>query len=256
MDDAYITYRFAKNTAEGYLFTWNIGEIPIEGFSNPLWTIITSIFHVLGLLPIENSTFYFTAIIVGFVLIHLYNLATKTLNISPLLVVFFISFFILGDYFWHSMFNGLETFLQMAILYFCAYYLTKPMTKNTAWIMSILITLLILNRFEGFLYAAVIVISYILIHYKHQSYDKYIKYLPLIIYVITLFSIFLFRYLYFGELIPLSVEAKSGGKIKDLDSILINVLLQNKIGWKYVIEFFTTTNLIALIPIFISSVFS
>lgn len=249
MDDAYITYRFAKNTAEGYLFAWNIGEMPIEGFSNPLWTIITSIFHVLGLLPIENSTYYFATIIIGFVLIHLYHYATKTLNINSLLVVFFISFFILGDYFWHSMFNGLETFLQMAILYFCVYYLTKPLNKRNAWIMSILLMLLILNRFEGFLYAIVVAVSYTVIHFKNGNYSKYIKWLPLITFVITLFSVFLFRYLYFGELTPLSVEAKSSGKIKDLESIWI--LLQNKTGWTYVINFFTTTNLIALVPVFI-----
>jgi hypothetical protein len=249
MDDAYITFRFAKNTAEGYLFTWNIGEMPIEGFSNPLWTIITSIFHLFGLLPIENSTYYFAAIIIGLVLIHLYDFATRTLNINSLLVVFFISFFLLQDYFWHSMFNGLETFLQMAILYFSVYYLFKPLNKKNVWIMSILIILLILNRFEGFLYAIVVVVSYTVIHFKNQDHSKYMKWLPLITYVITLFSVFLFRFLYFGEFIPLSVEAKSGGKIKDLESIWL--LLQNKAGWIYVFDFFTKTTLIALIPTYV-----
>src|SRR5262249_11459660 len=39
-EDAYITYRFARNVAEGHGFVWNVGEPPIEGFTNFLWLLL------------------------------------------------------------------------------------------------------------------------------------------------------------------------------------------------------------------------
>src|SRR4051812_33138351 len=37
-DDAMISMRYARNLAHGHGLVWNVGESPIEGFSNPLWT--------------------------------------------------------------------------------------------------------------------------------------------------------------------------------------------------------------------------
>src|SRR4249920_3126077 len=41
LDDAYITYRYARHLAEGYgLGAWNhVGE-HVEGYSSPLWTVL------------------------------------------------------------------------------------------------------------------------------------------------------------------------------------------------------------------------
>lgn len=43
-DDSFITYRYARNLAEGYGITWNPGERPVEGYTNFLL--------VLGLAPL------------------------------------------------------------------------------------------------------------------------------------------------------------------------------------------------------------
>ena len=42
-EDAHITYRFARHVAEGYGFTWNINEAPIEGFTSFIWVLISAI---------------------------------------------------------------------------------------------------------------------------------------------------------------------------------------------------------------------
>ena len=39
-DDAYITYRYARNFANGDGFVFNAGEEPVEGYTNFLWTLI------------------------------------------------------------------------------------------------------------------------------------------------------------------------------------------------------------------------
>jgi len=50
-DDAYITYRYAENWANGDGFVFNAGEEPVEGYTNFLWTLIIGIGIRLGIDP-------------------------------------------------------------------------------------------------------------------------------------------------------------------------------------------------------------
>ena len=38
-EDAMISMRYARNLAEGHGLVWNVGEEPIEGFTNLLWVL-------------------------------------------------------------------------------------------------------------------------------------------------------------------------------------------------------------------------
>lgn len=49
VDDAGITYAYAKNLALGNGITAQSGAAPVEGYSNPLWMLLLSLFHVFGL---------------------------------------------------------------------------------------------------------------------------------------------------------------------------------------------------------------
>lgn len=51
-DDAMISMRYAKNLAAGHGLVWNPGEPPVEGYTNPLWTLWMALFH---LFPIPAS---------------------------------------------------------------------------------------------------------------------------------------------------------------------------------------------------------
>ncbi len=47
-DDAYISFRYARNFANGHGLRYNLGDhTPIEGYSNLLWVLIASIFEYL-----------------------------------------------------------------------------------------------------------------------------------------------------------------------------------------------------------------
>lgn len=52
-DDAWITYRYARNLAEGKGFVYNEAEF-VLGTSTPLWTLLLALLHTLGL-PIPES---------------------------------------------------------------------------------------------------------------------------------------------------------------------------------------------------------
>jgi len=47
VDDAMISMRYAKNLVNGYGLLWNPGCEPVEGFTNPLWTIWMALAHKL-----------------------------------------------------------------------------------------------------------------------------------------------------------------------------------------------------------------
>lgn len=47
IDDAYISFRYARNLAAGHGLTWNPGETPVEGYSNFLWVLLLTIPHFL-----------------------------------------------------------------------------------------------------------------------------------------------------------------------------------------------------------------
>ena len=48
-DDAYISFRFARNLAEGHGLVWNIGGERVEGYTNALWVFLLAGIHVTGL---------------------------------------------------------------------------------------------------------------------------------------------------------------------------------------------------------------
>ncbi|HYN06417.1 MAG TPA: hypothetical protein VES67_03410 [Vicinamibacterales bacterium] len=42
VEDAYITYRFAKHLASGLGLVWNPHEAPVEGYTNFLWLLVSA----------------------------------------------------------------------------------------------------------------------------------------------------------------------------------------------------------------------
>lgn len=48
-DDAMISMRYARHAAEGHGLVWNVGEAPVEGYSNLLWTGWMTLLHLTGL---------------------------------------------------------------------------------------------------------------------------------------------------------------------------------------------------------------
>jgi len=50
-EDAFISFRFARHLADGHGLVWNIGEPPVEGYTNFLWVILLAGALKLGLNP-------------------------------------------------------------------------------------------------------------------------------------------------------------------------------------------------------------
>ena len=46
-DDAMVSMRYAKNLAHGFGLVWNPGGERVEGYTNPLWVLYMSLFHLI-----------------------------------------------------------------------------------------------------------------------------------------------------------------------------------------------------------------
>lgn len=51
-DDAMVSMRYARNLAHGFGLVWNPGGEKVEGYTNPLWVLYMSLFH---LVPLSES---------------------------------------------------------------------------------------------------------------------------------------------------------------------------------------------------------
>ena len=57
LDDAMISMRYASHLAGGHGLVWNPGDAPVEGFTNPLWTLYMVLPHLLPIAPSKRSLF-------------------------------------------------------------------------------------------------------------------------------------------------------------------------------------------------------
>lgn len=56
VDDAAISFAYARNIAEGYGIVHQPGAESVEGYSNPLWTALLALLHYVGILDDGNNT--------------------------------------------------------------------------------------------------------------------------------------------------------------------------------------------------------
>jgi arabinofuranosyltransferase len=97
-DDAMISMRYARNLANGYGLVWNPGGERVEGFTNPLWVVFMSFFHLLPLpaskisLPIQVSGAIFFIASLFFVKKIAEEISGS--NFAALLAVFLTAFYV------------------------------------------------------------------------------------------------------------------------------------------------------------------
>ncbi len=128
MDDAFISFRYARNLVETGELTWNPGEaVPVEGYTNFLWTLLLAAALAVGFEPIITSQVLGLAACVGTLWVT-YRLALGVLG-SPGRAALAVG--LLGTNYTFSCFatGGLETQLQTLLITACAglaWWITQP----------------------------------------------------------------------------------------------------------------------------------
>lgn len=205
-EDAYITYRFAKNLAEGNGPVFNAGD-RVEGYSNFLWMVLIAGAYRLGFdMPgfsrfvcwLSNTLTFFLLWLIPF---RFFSLRGLSILVAPALYVLFLPLQYIAT-------SGLETAPYTALIALCTLTIlwaeNRPLPFAAA---SILLLLIALTRPEGilmFVFFAAYLELYSLI--KKEPLRPYI---PGLIIIIAGYSLFLlWRFSYYHALVPNTYYAK------------------------------------------------
>ncbi|MBI5403122.1 MAG: hypothetical protein HY959_06955 [Ignavibacteriae bacterium] len=223
VDDLYIYFRYVNNFLKGNGISYNPGEYT-EGFSSFLWFLVLS---AVGMFKYNAETTAKLASIF-FSLCSLYLLYGISKKILPgfwnLLPVMF-SAVSLPFVLWSV--SGFEISMYSFLLLLCFNYILFIDTGKI-FLISFLVFLVSAARAEGFL------ISLVFLFWAYHFLSEKKKYLYFLSFFILFFASFIiFRYFYFGEILPNTYYAKLGYGLFGYDEIRIY-----RYGILYILSFF------------------
>jgi len=243
LDDAFISFRYAKNFSQGYGLVFNPGTEPVEGYTNFLWIIILAFSYKIGIDIVLLSKVLGYIFSISTILILLFYLNYKNNSLIQIVSALILStcgaFTVWGT-------SGMETSMFTFLLTFILLYLGRNISNlnnKKLIILGVLTSLLTLTRPEGLIVFATNLIVILFLAYKNK---KHI--LENTIFYILSFSIIIclheaFRYFYYHDFLPNTFYNKVG-----------NAVDQYVRGLRYIKLFIEATWLI-LIPIFIYTCF-
>ena len=237
-EDAYISFRFAKNLAGGQGLIWNPGEKPVEGYTNFLWVLISAVLlkFRLNILWLSQAI----GIIAGLLAIwYTYKFSWRLLGLSRRLSLIPCLFLALSGPFATWATSGMETnlftlFVLMAGYYFTSYW--KSRTSRDFYVCFLSSFFATLTRPEGLLIFGLIFVSSLILFWLNKVSLEALLF-PVLSYVIPFLAYCIWRYAYFGFWLPNTFYAKTGG-----------AALQYLRGLEYV-KFFAICFLVPLLPV-------
>lgn len=204
LDDALITYQFAKNLSENGVISWSaIDNQPIYGSTTFLYTILLAFFHKMGF-AIPEISMVIGAVCWTLVSFVIYNIIIKNKHreFQGLISVFFITASTLHVFLSYGMETALYTFL--VVLSFYLYII------DNFRILSWAVVFLLMTRLDGLLVPAIILIHYFLNERNLSIWDKLKRLFSESKYALFLMCIWLFGLkIYFGSVLPNSFKAKN-----------------------------------------------
>lgn len=238
IDDAGISFAYARSLAQGAGLVSQPGMPPVEGFSNFLWILILTPFFKLGLFDPYLVPKLLSLALVGMTFVFLYLSISKISDsyfVAPLVALTLLAInasFVI----WTS--SGLENALYAALvalkLYFLLQFVAKESaTRSGALSLGAIAGLLALTRPDG----ALFVLAYPLMTLVGEAWPRRKINLSMIKNMVfygaavtgVYGSYLLFRILYFGEIHPNTYFAKGGLRpsLGNLDRFLDSLLGAN-----------------------------
>ena len=208
VDDAYITFRYARNLLHGHGPVFNIGE-RVEGFTSPLHLLLSALLMVV----LPGIDILFKAKIVGalFALLSLYLVnkflreagqKQSTIIIVQLIMASNVNFAITAV-------NGLETTLFGAMLLIFAIQLRRELIGNGRIWSGIILFICLLTRPETLILAPLVFGFRYLLAARFDSEQRHRLMRMALQFAIPSTIFFVVRYSYYGSLLPNTYYAKS-----------------------------------------------
>lgn len=203
IDDAMVSMRYAQHLAQGAGPVWNIGEKPIEGFTNPGWMLVMSGLHALQIpqAHISGVLMALSAIILLADTVVVYKICEVLhpgARFAPLVSASITAFYF-PLVFWslRGMEVGLLTLLVgLAVL--ASVRLRQEATWGRVALLSLLFGAAVLVRMDATLQVTIVAL-YVLTT-RQVNLSKRI--LPALVVLLLTVGILLFQKAYFGDFLP------------------------------------------------------
>jgi arabinofuranosyltransferase len=213
-EDAFISFRFARNLADGFGLRWNTDENPVEGYTNFLWVILAALAVKLGLFLPRFSQVLGMAAGVATIL-GVYIFSRKTLGLTSMGSALPCLFLALSGPFatWSS--SGMETslfglFLLVGVLGFISYLRSQSLRLLYLGYFSLLAASL--TRPEGFGVFLIVSGLHFLAVCRRKMPSRPFAF-SVLLYGLPFLMYFAWRLQYFGFLLPNTFYAKTGGSL-------------------------------------------
>ena len=204
VDDAWISYRYAANVADGVGPVFNQGQ-RVEAISNPLWTALLAVAYKLHLsLPL-------TAWVIGvacvLAVVWMTTALVRRITGSELIGVVCGTALALTTHFMRSSLNGLETCLYSALLLAALSCLLSEHRRARLGF-GLAVVGVALTRFEGHLLAAILLAGLFALRRDGTRATLRRNIVTAAGVAASLLAVELARIAYYSELVPMTVIAK------------------------------------------------
>jgi len=230
VDDAAISFSFAKNLAEGHGLVCQAGAAPIEGYSNPLWVLLFTPFFCLGLFDLIITP----KVLSGILVIATFVITHRTISSLPgggngaALVVLLLAAVNTSFAVWTS--SGLENPLYVFLLSLLMYLSVQSITlakapKGMAVALGLVAGAVTLTRPDGILFFPAYPLALLVVWLaERKRFQTRSVMTNLLLYTGAFAAVFagllVFRLLYFGDLLPNTYYAKGGPSLRDVASLM------------------------------------
>ncbi len=201
-DDSLISLRYVQRFIEGKGLTWNDGH-PVEGYSNLLWILMISFLGKLGMNLIISARVLGIACSVGTLAVICSYF--KTINVRKEYVFLTVFLLVTTPCFTVWAIGGLEQPLYIFLLTLTLTEVSKIINdknKGRVYFLSLWIGLLAITRPDGFLFTILTTMFLIFIFRKSKKGLIRVFVFAGMIPALFLLGQLLFRYNFYGELVP------------------------------------------------------
>ncbi|HEX9656653.1 MAG TPA: hypothetical protein VGB89_07040 [Bacteroidota bacterium] len=194
-DDGYITFRYARNIAEGNGFVYNLGE-RVLGTTTPLWTILLSVSALLfGSVNIPAASVTLSVAADIAIVVVLWRIGRKA---SPMARILPVLLFLLYPKVILICGSGMEASLVVALMVGAFAFFTMERHQTAAFVLG----LLLLTRFDGAIWS-IVLLGWLWVQHKSFPWKE------LLVIASVVLPWLVFSQFYFGSVIPHSLIAKS-----------------------------------------------
>lgn len=225
IDDAGISFAYARSLAEGFGLVAQPGSEPVEGFSNPLWVLMLAPLFKLGLFEPYLTSKILNALLTAAVFAFVYRTVLSFAEGTRMLSAVCLSCLAVNASFVIWTCSGLENALYAALILLCLLIIFTALNRSEwsparALSVGVVAVAIALTRPDGIVYAVLMPLSLICLAPSWGGRIRQRLVNPLGIYLLTLVAGYggymVLRHVYFGSLLPNTYYAKGGPALSDL----------------------------------------